>query len=359
MSEAPATPPSARYRYFTVAPRTLDLPAEVLLSCVPTSARTGHTPKQSVTVTCSDIFRTNTPRVSSDRLREWLPDAIATDADLPDWLPLPVAKLALAYRPETRRELLQSAEQPKSEPGKGEPAPAAKSSESQPTPETPAPPALGPKSQSSWKRILKPVLGPSVEELQERHDRLRNPDRGEKIDPKPESKPAPGSPAPNVAPAQSEAAATPPVSQPPASPQKSEISPAKIALLQDLFHTDKELTLQDVADLANALPGLQGCILTVADDLRRSTDVPDGFDIREIRDRLLAVLESAPTESIRNGRPRTPALTLYFKDGPISILSHGSSSFLVVHQERSFLPGIRKILSTALETLEGTESAHS
>ncbi len=238
------TPPPTRYRYFTVAPRTLDLPADVLLAHVPAEVLSGSAPTHSVTVTCSDIFRTNIPRVSATRLREWLPDAIVPDAQLPEWLPIPVAKIARAYRPETRREALPNPDQPDAAETRADAAHTPIENQKSKIENPPTP--------SSWKRILKPVLGPSVEELQKRHHRLRNPDPEAKAETKPEGEAAPKA---------GESPATPlPIPPSSSKPPKSEIAPARIGTLQELFHTDKQLTLQDVAELASAFPGLQGCV---------------------------------------------------------------------------------------------------
>ncbi len=330
MSETAASPTPAdtppRYRHFTVAPRTLTLPAEVLLTHVPASVRTGRDPSAPLTVACADILGTNTPRVRSTRLREWLPDSIAIDAELPEWLQLPTAKVALAYRPTSGRELIAA---PSS----------AENSTADPTP-PPAPAAEVPRPKGSWKRILKPVLGPSIEELEERRQALL----------RPQTQTPPPSPQP-IAPAvqKQEVPAPSPEPEPPI-PAPTDTLPAS-STLRAIFHTDEDLTLQRVADLAGSLTGVQGCVLTVGEDLRLSSDIPEGFDVREIRDRLLTLLADAPSDITARGAIRTPALTLYFDQGPISIMRHGSASFLVVHQERSFLPGLREKLSATLEAL--------
>ncbi len=327
----PASPPepaTPRYRHFTVAPRTIDLPAEVLLSAVPADARTRRDPGGPLTIPCADVLASNSPRVRSSRLREWLPDSIAPDADLPEWLPLPTAKVALAYRPTTGREAL--------------PTPAEPFTGSQSVPvEKPVTPPPTP-SKPGWKRILKPVLGPSVEELEERRQALLRPQQETAQPSPPEEKPVlnlPPKPIP---------APTPPTPTP--TPARTDVLPTSAAL-RAIFHTDEDLTLQNVTDLAGSLAGVQGCVLTVGEDLRLSADIPEGFDVRAIRDQLLNLLTDAPKNVTSRGAIRTPALTLYFEQGPISIMRHGNASFLIVHQERTFLPGLREKLSTALESL--------
>ncbi len=318
--------PTPRYRHFTSAPRTIDLPAEVLLTHVPADVRTQRDPSAPLTVSCADILGTNTPRVRSARLREWLPDSIAIDAQLPEWLPLPTAKIALAYRPTSRREILPSA--PNAEPST--PPPAA------------APPSEAGRPKGNWRRILKPVLGPSADEIEEGRQRLLNPDST--------STPAPTpSPDPPLVP-------PPPVTSD--QPKVTSVTPPTPPLqasdrLRAIFHTDEDFTLQGVADRAGELMGVQGVILTVGEDLRLSADIPEGFDVRSIRDRLLSLLAEAPSDVTSRGAIRTPALTLYFEQGPISIMRHGNASFLIVHRERTFLPGLREKLSATLEALSG------
>ncbi len=327
MSETVTTAP--RYRHFTVAPRTLTLSAHVLLTNVSADVRTRRDPSAPLTVACADILGTSTPRVRSTRLREWLPDSIAIDADLPDWIAIPTAPVALAYRPTSGRELLA-------------PLP----SEQIPTPASEPDPAAAPEAtrpKRGWKKILKPVLGPSIEEIEESRQAL--------LRPAPKLAAAETTPIPAPPDEAVQAPAPPPVAEREAAvPAPSDTLRAS-STLRAIFHTDEDLTLQRVADLAGSLTGVQGVILTVGDDLRLSADIPESFDVRAIRDRLLALLADAPSDVTSLGAIRTPALTLYFEQGPLSIMSNGNASLLIVHQERTFLPGLREKLSATLEAL--------
>lgn len=364
-----STPSSSpqRYRYFTVAPRTLTLSPDVLLAGIPESARTGRGSDRPVSVTCSDILGTSVPKVRVSRLRELLPDAIAEDADLPEWVVLPVAKIAAAYRPETRREAVAA---PASPSGAEAQPDSSKSKAADPKAETPSEPIPRP---SSWKRILKPVLGPSAEELHQRHRELLGDNHKSKVTKVPEGTavpkadaPPPPAVTPKPTPAEPveapEASAVPPPETPPA-PPVARVEPLKpefpnLVLFQELFHTDEPLDLQGIADHAGSLPGLEGCVMSIGDDFRCSENLPNtDFNPREIRDQLLSVLDAAPAATGGRGAARTPTLTLYFDRGPISVLRHGSSSMVVLHGGRAFRPGIRNLLATVLETLDGTPAS--
>ncbi|MGC1479929.1 MAG: hypothetical protein WA771_05470 [Chthoniobacterales bacterium] len=372
-----ASPESStpRYRYSTVPPRTLTLPAEVLLSGLPDHARTGRGADQSVKIACSDVLSTNVPRIRLSRLREWLPDSISDAPDLPEWVTLPVAKVALAYQPETRREEIAPPEGSTAETESTTPGPPKDLSSKESTSGSTSEAVRRP---SGWKRILKPVLGPSAEELQARHRELRGggstappgqPTKSESTDPKkPESevegaaKPAVTQSAPS-APTSSVATEPRPVAETASAPPPATLIPARVpelpnlALFQELFHTDESLDLQGIADYAGRLPGLDGFAMSIGDDFRCSENLPgEGFNPREIRDRMLTVLESAPTDLGGRGSVHTATLTLYFERGPISILRNGSSSVVVAHAGQAFRPGIRQLLAKVLETLESSRA---
>jgi hypothetical protein len=152
-AEAPAPQPAAppHYRYFTVAPATVRLTVDDLIALLPPEAWIGpEADKQrELALPAAEILETNFPRIRASRLRDLLPGNLRLPDGTPEWVALPTDRVALAYRPETRRELIvEAAEKPTDEPA--EPA------RPQETPVEPAAEAPTP----AWKRVPKPVPAP-------------------------------------------------------------------------------------------------------------------------------------------------------------------------------------------------------
>lgn len=347
-----------RFRYFTVAPRAMTVPTELLLAALPPDTVTGAPTHTHVTIPCADVLATNSPRVRSSRLREWLPGVVAADATLPEWITLPAARLAIHYRPETAREEIPDEKPPVIEAVNpvelpAEPVPTTESSEVAPAPAEDAPPPAPakptPRPIPSWKRILKPVLGPSAEELHEAYHRLRHPDPAAT---KPDAAPvesansAPSLETPSQVIEASAAATTPPATPPapePAPPLEPPAPPLpNNVALQAIFMTDAEISHQHLTDLIAGLPGIAACALAITDDVRLSAGIPAGFDARATRKRLVPLLDQSGVNS----------LTLHPDGHPLSILRHAESTLLVLHRDdRPFLPGVRERLVQTLAAL--------
>jgi len=294
-TEAPASSPSPappRYRYFTVPPATVRLTVDDLIALLPPEAWIGpEADKQrELALPAAEILETNFPRIRASRLRDLLPGNLRLPANTPEWVALPTDRIALAYHPETRRELIV-------EPADNPPLPTA---ESVPAADAPKPPEAEPAAESdaplpSWKRLPKPI-------------------------------PAPVALADFRLPAEAE------------------------ARLQQVLHAEEELPITRLLALAGALPGLQGCALVRGSETVRSAGVPVGLDVPSLAIGARDLLEALGKPS---GLHFKPAITLYAESGPISLLHAGDLRLLVIHRERGFLPGIREKLEALLEALSG------
>ncbi len=284
---ATATPPPPRHRHYTVPPATVRLTVDDLTALLPEGAWTGNTADKAreLSLPAAEILETNFPRIRLARLRDLLPGCLRIEG-LPEWIALPTDRVALAYRPETRRELLPEA---------GEPAAA-------PRPEAAAP-------LPSWKRLLKPTLAPPPAEEA--------------------TAPAPPPPAPL-----------------PLAEQR--LASEAEARLQQIFHSEEELSVRQLVALAGALPALQGCALSLGGETVRSPGFPAALDVPPLGAGALELLSQAGASS---GLRFHPVVTLYAESGPISLLHRGEYRLLVAHRERGFLPGVREKLAALLDLL--------
>jgi len=294
-TEAPASSPSPappRYRYFTVPPATVRLTVDDLIALLPPEAWIGpEADKQrELALPAAEILETNFPRIRASRLRDLLPGNLRLPADTPEWVALPTDRVALAYRPETRRELIV-------EPAGSNSTPVV---ESAPAAEAPKPPETESAAETdaslpSWKRVPKPIPAPvALADF--------------RLPPEAESR------------------------------------------LQQVLHAEEELPVSRLLDLAGALPGLQGCALVRGAEVVRSAGVPAGLDVPSLAVGARDLLEGLGKPS---GLHFKPAITLYAESGPVSLLHAGDLRLLVVHRERGFLPGIREKLEALLEALSG------
>ncbi|MDD5199628.1 MAG: hypothetical protein PHC88_07465 [Terrimicrobiaceae bacterium] len=111
--EAPAHPPSPpRYRYFTVPPAAVRLTVDDLTALLPEGAWNGtdEDKRRELALPSAEILEANFPRIRFSRLRNLLPGCIRSIDGAPEWVALPTDRVAIAYRPETRRELISEPE---------------------------------------------------------------------------------------------------------------------------------------------------------------------------------------------------------------------------------------------------------
>jgi len=232
-STSPALEPP--YRYVTVPPTIVRLLVGALVGQLPPGVWRGAESDKTreVALPTAEILETRFPRIRLDRLRDLLPDCIEMPPDAPEWVALPTYHIALAYRPETRREYLNST-----------PAPAV-SEEIAPLP--------------SWKRIAKPMLAPAPQASQS---------------PPKASKPTPENP---------------PLGE------ITIIGEAESRLRQ-IFMTDQPFTIERLIALAGDLPGLRGCSLAKGNEIIVSSRAPSRLDLRGLGSRagdLLAGISAA------------------------------------------------------------------
>ncbi len=146
-SDPPADPksPAPRYRHFIVPPATVRLPVDDITALLPDGAWIGTDADKhrELALPTTEVLEKNFPRIRFARLADLLPGCIQSVADAPEWIVLPTDRIALAYRPETRRELIADDEPKVDAAGSDAPIPA-------------------------WKRIGKPVLAPPPEPAKER-----------------------------------------------------------------------------------------------------------------------------------------------------------------------------------------------
>ena len=110
---APRAPGGPRYRYYSNPPTTVSLRLADLLPQIPEAARLpGFNAEHSLELSCEEIFNGPVPRLPLSRLAEIASEHIRIDG-LPDTpVNLPIARLALAYRFISGRELIEEAPPP-------------------------------------------------------------------------------------------------------------------------------------------------------------------------------------------------------------------------------------------------------
>lgn len=356
MTAQPDAPKTAtpKYRHYVVPPAAVRLTVDDLTTLLPEGAWIGSEAdkKRELALPTAEILETNYPRIRFSRLCDLLPGCVRYMSEAPEWIALPTDRVVLAYKPETRRELIEEPAPEKPEPKAQEkPAietPAEPATDSEKKPEGTEAAKEAPKA-SGWRRLLKPILAgapaqpreekPASEESKENApveaEKKAETPVAEKIEKADAPPPAPAAPAP-------EKASVPiPLTRLPAELESK---------LQEVFMVEDALTVQRLVDLSSELPGIQGCVLSRGTVSVSSPGVPPGLDIRALSSGAVDLLQKMGASS---GLKLTPALTLYSDAGPLSFLQHGDLHLLVVHRQRGFLPGVREKLETVLHTISG------
>ncbi|HEY8904200.1 MAG TPA: hypothetical protein VIM48_10840 [Chthoniobacterales bacterium] len=236
-TESPASPaPEPQYRYVTVPPVSVRLTVGALVGQLPPGVWSGTESDKAreVALPTAEILETRFPRIRLDRLRDLLPGCIEVPHGAPEWIALPTYHVALAYRPEMRREDLDST-----------PAPAV-SSERTPVP--------------SWKRIAKPRLAPAPPPAQ-----------------------APTATGGSTAESPSLGGII--------------ITGDGEARLREAFATNEPLTIERLVALASHLPGLRGCSLSRGNETVTSPGVISASDLRNLGARVSDLLAGISSSS--------------------------------------------------------------
>lgn len=321
-----------KYRYFLVPPKTIPLPLGEIVPALPNGAWSGseRDKQRTIQLPTEETLAANIPRIRFHRLRELAPECIREVADAPDWVALPAVPLVLAYHPSVRREAIPEDPAPpgpeptpeaKPTPPAPEPAPASEKKPDQPSreEEPAAPPAAAqdvetttpapaPKPVPAWKRLLKPKLAPPPAATGEAST---------------EEKPA---------------APLPVVDRAPVADDESR--------LRALFMTDDELTVGVLVDLCAKLPGITGCELLDDSGVLRPASMPDKWKpsdwIAPARE-ALGKMQGIPAEM--------PCITLHPPAAAVSMWLPAKFSFIVVHDERGFRPGVREKIDAAVAAI--------
>jgi hypothetical protein len=109
--------------------------------------------------------------------------------------------------------------------------------------------------------------------------------------------------------------------------------------LQEIFHTEDQLTLADVPRLCCELPGIAGCLLARDRDVVASHNIPEGLRAYQLLSSAgLATDRAAGAGTAGWGEPE--GLTLHLKDGDATLVRRGAAQLLVLHAKRGFAPGV-------------------
>ncbi len=301
-SENPIIPaaPAPKYRHFTTLPEFLYLKADDLTAFLPEDAWIGASfhKEREIAVPAAKILETNYPRIRFSQLRDLLPDCIRQTDDAPEWIALPADRVALAYKLETRRELLPDAVVEKTS------APVTPPSEA-PSAEEPIP---------AWKRLPKPILAPPPEAV---------------------SVPEP---------------ATGAVASPqPASLAEILVPAASEPRLQEIFGKNAALPVPRLLEWCHALPDVKACQLSrgaesvKAGDFAASLAAP--CPIGE-------VFAASRKFSETSGVKLKPAITLYTDDGAISFIRHRKFTLTLVHATGGLATETRAKLKMLLQAID-------
>ena len=115
--------------------------------------------------------------------------------------------------------------------------------------------------------------------------------------------------------------------------------------LQSLFMTEDELTIETIAGLVAALPGLEGCAAGSRDAVAISGRVPKDFPSSELAGAASELFSAADGAGSRLGLGTAAACTVYYGGGAASFIARGHVRLCVFHRgSRGFLPGVREKL---------------
>lgn len=121
--------------------------------------------------------------------------------------------------------------------------------------------------------------------------------------------------------------------------------------VQALFLTEDELTIDDVVEHCTRLPGIRCCILARGSGVISSARVPDGIDILPLTSHAMEMVKAMQGSFEKMGVGDIPAITLHSARGLLTLFPQGEVCLLVLHADRSFIPGVREKLMATVEAL--------
>jgi len=120
--------------------------------------------------------------------------------------------------------------------------------------------------------------------------------------------------------------------------------------LQALFMTDEVLDLSKTMQKVNDLPGLRACMLTTAEGIKLW-----GGPVGPIGEPTLSSAFPRLFQQVTSTLGKTRLLhgmTLYFDPDPLSIILFNELCLVVMHDSRSFRPGVREKILAVMQELD-------
>jgi len=118
-------------------------------------------------------------------------------------------------------------------------------------------------------------------------------------------------------------------------------------VLQEIFHTEEQITPSDVPRLCCTLPGVESCLLARRREALSVWNIPLDLKQTELLDAASGAMDRAiDARGAGWGEPR--GITLHLEVGSASLLRADALQLLVLHEKRGFAPGVREKLTMAL-----------
>lgn len=127
-------------------------------------------------------------------------------------------------------------------------------------------------------------------------------------------------------------------------------------MLQEIFHTEEEITPADVPRLCCGLPGIDGCLLARRNEVLAEWTMPLDLRHAELLETASGAMDRA-LDARRAGWGEPRGITLHLEAGSASLLRCASMQLLVLHEKRGFAPGVREKLTMALGAVARSLSA--
>lgn len=126
-------------------------------------------------------------------------------------------------------------------------------------------------------------------------------------------------------------------------------------LLQEIFLTEEPLPLEKVMEHCGRLPGVRACILARQSGIVSSHAAPDNLDLVSLTANGTRLLENLRESAKQMGLGDVQTITIHSEKTPVSIFSAGSTTLMVTHGDRGFVPGVRERLSRVVAALDGAD----
>ena len=158
-------------------------------------------------------------------------------------------------------------------------------------------------------------------------------------------------PVPAAVPAATDAATPAPTPLPPVTIAEPAVPLVLDGHIPALFASDAPLALPRIGRLLAALPGIQGCLLTLRTSEAQGGELPAGLDapaLRELSRRMHTALADR-TETFTPGDVQH--VTLHAEHYSLTLFTRGEACVCAVHRARIFLPGVRERFAAVAEEL--------